>query len=85
MNKNNAVTTAIVIGSVVIAYLLSQQDIAVPPIAKVVLTGLNLALVTYARLSGTATVPVADIASPIQTPGGDTATVAPVDAKSGVH
>lgn len=79
MNRSNAVTTAIIIASVVIAYLLSQSDVAISPVAKVILTGLNLGLVTYARLSGTTPVPEKPLGTAVQTPAGETATVTKAD------
>jgi len=74
VNKN-AITVLVVVASAVLPYLLSQQDVVVPPLAKVILTALNIALVAYSRLSGTTSVPVAEVASPVQTPAGETATV----------
>jgi len=73
--NRNAVTVVIVVASAIIPYLISQQDVAVPPIVKVLLTAANIGLAAYARLSGTTSVPVAEIASPVSTPSGDTATV----------
>ena len=75
MNQSNAVTVLIVIAAAILPYLLSQQDVAVPPILKVALTAANIGLAAYARLSGTAQVPVAESGSPAQTPAGDAATV----------
>ena len=75
MNTSNALTVFIVIASAVIPYLLSQQDLVVPPIVKVVLTAANIGLLAFARLSGTTPVPVAESGSPAQTPAGDAATV----------
>lgn len=75
MNTSNAVTVAIVVLSAVIPYLLSQQDVTVAPIVKVALTAANIGLLAFARLSGTAPVPVAPAGSPAQTPAGDAATV----------
>lgn len=75
MNQSNAVTVLIVVASAVIPYLLSQQDVVVPPILKVILTAANIGLLAFARLSGTAPVPVAESGSPAQTPAGDAATV----------
>ena len=75
MNTSNAVTVAIVVLSAVIPYLLSQQDVVVPPILKVALTAANIGLLAFARLSGTTPVPVAESGSPAQTPAGDAATV----------
>lgn len=74
MNRN-AVTVLIIVASAVLPYLISQQDVALPPVAIVVLTALNIAVAAYARLSGTTSVPVAEVASPVQTPAGATATV----------
>ena len=75
MNTSNAVTVAIVVLSAVIPYLLSQQDVTVPPLLKVVLTAANIGLLAFARLSGTTSIPVAEAGSPAQTPAGDAATV----------
>lgn len=75
MNRSNAVTVFIVVASAVIPYLLSQQDVIVPPVVKVALTACNIGLLAFARLSGTAPVPVAESGSPAQTPAGDAATV----------
>lgn len=75
MNQANAVTVVIVVLSAVIPYLLSQQDVIVPPVVKVALTALNIGLLAFARLSGTAPVPVAESGSAAQTPAGDAATV----------
>lgn len=75
MNRSNAVTVAIVVLSAVIPYLLVQTDVVVPALVKVALTALNIGLGAYARLSGTTAVPTAEIASPVQTPDGGTATV----------
>lgn len=75
MNTSNAVTVAIVVLSAVIPYLLSQQDVVVPPVLKVALTAANIGLLAFARLSGTTPVPVAESGSPAQTPAGDAATV----------
>lgn len=83
--STNVWTTLAAIASVVIPYLLIQTDVPLPPLVKVIITAANLGLVVLSKTSGTTQVPVADISSPIQTPAGDTATVAPVDAKSGVH
>lgn len=81
MNKSNLVTVIIVVASAVIPYLISQQDVAVPPIVKVVLTAANIGLAAYARLSGTAPVPVAPDGAPAQTPAGDSATVVADEVK----
>lgn len=75
MNISNAVTVVIVVLSAVIPYLLSQQDVTVPPIVKVALTAANIGLLAFARLSGTTPIPVAESGSPAQTPAGDAATV----------
>jgi hypothetical protein len=75
VNKSNAMTAAIVVLAAVIPYLISQQDVDVPPLVKVILTALNIGLLAYARLSGTTSIPVAEVSSPVQTPAGDTATV----------
>lgn len=74
MNRN-LVTVLTVVLAAVIPYLLSQQDVLVPPLIKVALTAANIALLAYARLSGTTAIPVAAVASPVQTPAGGTATV----------
>jgi hypothetical protein len=81
MNRSNAVTTLVVVLAAVLPYLLSQNDVTIPPLLKVVLTAGNIALVAYSRLSGTTTVPVAEVASPVQTPAGDTATVTATEVK----
>ena len=78
MNRNY-VTVVIVVLSAMIPYLISQQDVVVPPLLKVVLTAANIGLLAYSRLSGTTSVPVAEVASPVQTPSGATATVAPAE------
>jgi hypothetical protein len=75
MNQSNVVTVVLVIAAAVIPYLISQQDVAVPPIVKVALTAANIGLAAYARLSGTTPIPVAEAGSPAQTPSGDSATV----------
>jgi hypothetical protein len=75
MNRSNAVSILVVVAAAVIPYLLSQQDVVVPPLMKVILTAGNLALVAYARFSGTTPIPVAEAGSPAQTPSGDSATV----------
>lgn len=81
MNPSNAMTVVIVVLAAVIPYLLSQQDVTVPPVVKVLLTAFNIGLLAYARLSGTTSVPVAEVASPIQTPAGGTATVTETEVK----
>ena len=75
MNQSNLLTAIIVIAAAVIPYLISQQDVAVPPVVKVILTAANIGLAAYARLSGTTPIPVAEAGSPAQTPSGDSATV----------
>lgn len=81
MNFANGMTTLAAVAAVVIPYLLVQTDVAVPPLVKVILTGANLALVVLAKTSGTKPVPVAELASPVQTPAGDTATVTATEPK----
>lgn len=49
--KGSAVTVLLVITSAVLPYLLSQNDVLIPPILKVVLTAANIAVVAIARLS----------------------------------
>ena len=77
MNKGNAVTVVIVVLSAIIPYLISQQDVAVPPLVKVLLTAANIGLAAYARLStSTGDTPEAPL---------NVAVVPPPDATSGVH
>jgi hypothetical protein len=49
--KDNAVTVLLVVTSAVLPYLLSQNDVTIPPVLKVVLTAANIAVVAIARLS----------------------------------
>lgn len=81
MNRSNAITVFVVVASAVIPYLLSQQDVVVPPIAKVILTAANIGLLAFARLSGTTPIPVAEDGSPAQTPAGNPAVVTETDGK----
>jgi hypothetical protein len=77
--NNNLVTVVIVVVSAIIPYLLSQQDVLVPPVWKVILTAGNIGLLAYARLSGTTTIPEKKIGSAVQTPAGEAATVTKAD------
>lgn len=81
MNTSNITTVVIVVLSAIIPYLLSQQDVDVPPLVKVLLTAFNIGLLAYARLSGTTAVPSAAVGSAVQTPAGDAATVSKVEKK----
>lgn len=75
MNRDNALTVVAAVAAVVIPYLLTQTDVEVPALVKVILTAANLALVVIARLSGTTSIPVAESGSAAQTPKGDAAIV----------
>ena len=58
MNKANAITVLLVVASAVLPYLLSQSDVTIPPVLKVVLTAANIAVVALARLSNPNSEPV---------------------------
>ena len=75
MNTSNIGTVLAAMAAVVIPYLLTQSDVAIPPLIKVALTAANLGLVVVSKLYGTTPVPVAESGSPAQTPAGDAATV----------
>lgn len=51
MTQQNLVTVVLVVAGAVIPYLISQQDVPLPPIVIVALTALNIGLLAYARLS----------------------------------
>ena len=51
MNQQNAITVLVVVMSAVIPYLISQQDIVIAPVWKVVLTAANIALVALSRFT----------------------------------
>ncbi len=66
--KDNALTVIYLIAGAVIPYLLTQSDVSIPPILKVGLTALNLALVALARFSNPNATPVqVQVTGPIQT------------------
>lgn len=51
MTQQNIVTVIVVVASAIIPYLISQQDVTIAPIWKVVLTAANIGLAAFARLS----------------------------------
>lgn len=51
MTQTNLVTVFVVVASAVIPYLISQQDVVIAPVWKVVLTAANIGLIAFARLS----------------------------------
>lgn len=51
MNTQNAYTALLVVASAIIPYLISQQDIVIAPVWKVVLTAANIGLVALSRFS----------------------------------
>jgi hypothetical protein len=51
MTQQNLVTGLVISASLVVAFLLSQSDLVLPPIAKVILGALNVALTYWARVS----------------------------------
>jgi hypothetical protein len=51
VTQQNIVTVIVVVASAIIPYLISQQDVAIPPTIKVILTAANIGLVAFARLS----------------------------------
>ena len=51
MNQTQLVTGLVITGSLVVSFLLSQSDVMLPPIAKVILGALNVALVYWSRVS----------------------------------
>ena len=55
MNQQQFVTGAIVTASLVVAFLLGQPDVVLPPLVKVALGATNVALVYWARVSNGST------------------------------
>lgn len=51
MTQQNLVTIIVVVASAVIPYLISQQDVVISPLLKVILTAANIGLAAFARLS----------------------------------
>ena len=51
MTQQNLVTGLVISASLVVAFLLSQSDVTLPPVAKLVLGALNVALTYWARVS----------------------------------
>lgn len=51
MTQQNIVTIILVVASAVIPYLISQQDVTISPLVKVILTAANIGLAAFARLS----------------------------------
>ena len=51
MSKQNTLTIVVVIASAIIPYLISQQDVVIAPVWKVVLTAANIGLVALSRFS----------------------------------
>lgn len=51
MNQRNVVTVIVVVASAIIPYLISQQDVVIAPVVKVLLTAANIGLAAFARLS----------------------------------
>lgn len=51
MTRQQFVTGLVVTASLVVAFLLAQSDVALPPIAKVALGAANVALTYWARVS----------------------------------
>lgn len=82
-SRTNAMTVVIVIAAAILPYLTSQSLVVFPAWAILLITAANIGVTTYARLSGTTNVPVAEIASPIQTPAGATATVTETEPAAG--
>lgn len=56
--QTNAITVLLVVASAIIPYLLTQTDVVVPPIIKVILGAANLALVAISRFSNPNATPV---------------------------
>ena len=68
--KDNAVTILLVVTSAVLPYLLSQNDVTIPPVLKVVLTAANIAVVAIARFSNPNGTPQeVTITEPVQVTG----------------
>lgn len=51
MNKQAGYTAILVVASAIIPYLISQQDVVIAPVWKVVLTAANIGLVALSRFS----------------------------------
>lgn len=51
MTRQQAITGAVVTASLVVAFLLAQPDVALPPLVKVLLGAANVALTYWARVS----------------------------------
>jgi len=51
VKQQDLVTGLVISASLVVAFLLSQSDVILPPIAKVVLGAMNVALTYWARVS----------------------------------
>lgn len=72
--NGNALSALVVVASAVIPYLISQTDVLIPPILKVLLIAANIGLVAFSRFSNpnatpvqvevTAPVPVVPVAPP---------------------
>lgn len=56
--KDNALSVVYLVAGAIIPYLLTQSDVSIPPILKVLLTATNLALVALARFSNPNSQPV---------------------------
>lgn len=70
MTKSNAITVLLIVASAVLPYLLSQNDVTIPPVLKVLLTATNIAVVTLARLSNPNSEPVqVQVQGPVETTG----------------
>jgi hypothetical protein len=66
-SKQSTLTIIAAIGAVVIPYLLTQSDVVIPAVLKVVLTAGNLALVVWSRLSNPNAEPAqVQITSPVE-------------------
>src|SRR3990167_5060657 len=63
MNQQQFVTGAIVTASLVVAFLLGQPDVVLPPLVKVALGATNVALVYWARVSNGST-PMTTVTTP---------------------
>ena len=51
MNQQNLVTGLVISSSLIVAFLLAQSDVVLPPIAKVILGALNVSLTYWSRVS----------------------------------
>ncbi len=78
MNQQQLVTGLVISASLIVAFLLAQSDVLLPPLAKVVLGAMNVALTYWSRVSngGAATTTVTTSA-----PSGVTVTTTDPEAK----